>query len=156
MREARNWRVQKSATRQMIETARLRSGKKRQRNNAHGFLRVIGSVPMGHPGRAKDLQLPENGMNELGVKRWSATSNKNINSAPKTKPASGDVIIGTTTFGQSPCAISRPTNRRSRQRGRRRKVRRSARDWNSTAGRPTRWQCSRRTQRSARRERSPS
>ncbi len=54
--------------RQMIEIPRFRSGKKSQRNNAHGFLGVIASVRMRHPGRAKDLQLPENGVDRTGSK----------------------------------------------------------------------------------------
>src|SRR6266850_3715677 len=46
----------------MIEAPRLRPGKKGEGDNAHCFLRVIATVRMRHPGRAKDLQLAENGM----------------------------------------------------------------------------------------------
>ena len=52
----------------MIEIPRFRPGKKSQRNNAHGFLGVIASVGMRHPGRAKDLQLPENRVDRTGSK----------------------------------------------------------------------------------------
>src|SRR6266513_4382321 len=50
----------------MIEAPRLRPGKKGEGDNAHCFLRVIATVRMRHPGRAKDLQLAENGMD----RRW--------------------------------------------------------------------------------------
>src|SRR6266550_537023 len=46
----------------MIEAPRLRPGKKGEGDNAHCFLRVIATVRMRHPGRAKYLQLAENGM----------------------------------------------------------------------------------------------
>src|SRR6266576_246917 len=46
----------------MIEAPRLRPGKKGEGDNAHCFLRVIATVRMRHPGRAKDLQLAENRM----------------------------------------------------------------------------------------------
>src|SRR5438067_12160685 len=53
----------------MIEAPRLRPGKKGEGDNAHCFLRVIATVRMRHPGRAKDLQLAENGMD----RRWRKT-----------------------------------------------------------------------------------
>src|SRR5207248_6545739 len=46
----------------MIEAARLRPGKKREGDDAHCFLRVIGAVRMRHPSRAKNLQLAKNGL----------------------------------------------------------------------------------------------
>src|SRR5438552_7037751 len=46
----------------MIEAARLRPGKKREGDDAHCFLRVIGAVRMRHPSRAKNLQLAKNRM----------------------------------------------------------------------------------------------
>ena len=46
----------------MIEAPSLRPGKKREGDNAHCFLRIIAAVGMRHPGRTKNLQLAENGM----------------------------------------------------------------------------------------------
>src|SRR5206468_10838846 len=39
---------------------------------------------------------------KCGVNGRSATNSKNISSPPKINPASGDVIMGTTTFGHIP------------------------------------------------------
>src|SRR5204863_509193 len=37
-----------------------------------------------------------------GVNRCSSTNNRNITAPPRMKPAKGEVIIGTTTFGHNP------------------------------------------------------
>ena len=49
----------------MIEAAGFRTGKKRQRNNAHGFLRIICPMTMRHPGCAEDLQLSEQRLDKV-------------------------------------------------------------------------------------------
>src|ERR1700719_1611004 len=43
----------------MIEPAGFGPGKKCERDDAHGFLSVIGAVTVRHPGRAYDLRLSE-------------------------------------------------------------------------------------------------
>src|SRR5437762_11533289 len=50
----------------------------------------------------KICNLPKTEWTAPGVKRWKSAKSVNITRAPRKKPASGDVIIGTTTFGQSP------------------------------------------------------
>src|SRR5438552_18940864 len=52
----------------MIEAPRLRPGKKREGDDAHSLLGIIGAVRMRHPGRAKNLQLAEDGMDRTGRK----------------------------------------------------------------------------------------
>src|SRR5690242_16273267 len=39
---------------------------------------------------------------KCGVKRRSTRKSRNINTPPPINPATGEVIIGTTTFGQTP------------------------------------------------------
>ena len=51
--------------RQMIEAARLRAGKKRERDNAHCFLGVICAVTVRHPGCAENLQFAEKRMHNV-------------------------------------------------------------------------------------------
>src|SRR5439155_25700601 len=51
---------------QMIEASGVRAGKQCERNDAHCFLRVICAMTVRHPGRAEDLQLPEQRMNKSG------------------------------------------------------------------------------------------
>src|SRR6266487_2250619 len=50
----------------------------------------------------KICSLPKSDCTKWGVKRCSVTSNKNISSPPKIKPANGDVTMGTITFGHTP------------------------------------------------------
>ncbi len=48
----------------MIEPAGFGAGEKRERDDAHGFLGVVGAVAVRHPGRAHDLSLSKKLMNE--------------------------------------------------------------------------------------------
>ena len=48
------WRMEKVEFRREVrESAAGRASKERQRDDAHGFLSVVGSVAVSHPGRAK-------------------------------------------------------------------------------------------------------
>ena len=59
-------RVEESQARaaDLIEGAARCSGEKREGDDAHGLLRVVRPVTVRHPGRADELQLPEDGMND--------------------------------------------------------------------------------------------
>src|SRR6266478_3234974 len=50
----------------------------------------------------KICSFPKSDCTKCGVKRCNVTKSKNISSAPKMKPANGDVIMGTITFGHTP------------------------------------------------------
>src|SRR5437660_5413223 len=60
------WRSEKiQPRREMIEAPSLGAREQRERDNAHGFLRIVCSVTMRHPCGAKDLQLAEPRMNAM-------------------------------------------------------------------------------------------
>src|SRR6266702_5727137 len=50
----------------------------------------------------KICSLPNSEWMKGGVKRCNVTKSRSISNAPKINPANGDVIMGTTTFGQTP------------------------------------------------------
>src|SRR5437764_15273195 len=50
---------------EMIETAGFGASEKREGDNAHCFLGVVGAVTVRHPGRADDLRLSEKLVNEM-------------------------------------------------------------------------------------------
>ena len=60
-RHGEDGRAQKMQPRRnIVEAAGICSRKKSERDNAHGFLRVVRAMTVRHPGRAADLQFPEN------------------------------------------------------------------------------------------------
>src|SRR5437762_5854207 len=59
--------------REMIEPARFGPREKRERNNAHRFLGVVGAVAMRHPGCAHDLRLSEKLMDKVRSKDRKST-----------------------------------------------------------------------------------
>ena len=138
------WRLQKiEPARQMIEAARFCPGKKRQRDDAHRFLRVICAVAVRHPGRAEDLQFSKYRMNKLRREAMQRDKQQKHEERAENEPGNRrrdhrhDNLRPHTVvpFHDRPIAAAR-------QRARRRKVRRSARDSSSKASRTTRWQCS--------------
>ena len=55
--------------RQVRESAALSCGEKRERDDPHGLLGVIGPVAMGHPRGADELQFPEDLVHDVGRER---------------------------------------------------------------------------------------
>ena len=49
----------------MIEAARLRAGKQRKCDDAHGFLGVVAAVAVRHPGCAKNLQFTKKRLDKV-------------------------------------------------------------------------------------------
>src|SRR5205085_4106531 len=65
-RHCEDRRLQKFQPRwEMIEPAGFGPGEKRERDNAHCFLGVVGAVTVRHPGRAHDLRFAEKLMDEV-------------------------------------------------------------------------------------------
>ena len=54
--------------RKMREGAAARAGEKGERDDAHGFLRVVRPVAVRHPGRAHELELAKNSVDEVRSK----------------------------------------------------------------------------------------
>src|SRR5437868_49084 len=86
----------------MIEAPRLRPGKKGEVDMPIFFCASLLPCECAIQAAVKICNLPKTEWTAAGVKRWKIRKSANITRAPRKKPASGDVIIGTTTFGQRP------------------------------------------------------
>ena len=110
-RHAKNWRAQKTERRrQAIQRPALRARKQDQREDAHGFLGVVGSMAKPHERGAGHLQAAEHAVNEvwaLAVQQPNSAST----SSPPMIPSSGEAIIGAMTR-QPAGGINRPADHR--------------------------------------------
>ena len=124
----------------MLETPALSAGEKRQRNDAHGFLRVISPVAVRHPGGADKLQLSQRcEWTKWGVKRRNMTNKIEHQQRAEDKAGNRRSEHGNDNFRQTDLSFHFKTDQSPPRRSQRgaTQARRSARDWNWTAGRST-------------------